>query len=306
MRTRILVPSGIGDGYWVIAKLRGFIEKLNLAEPEIWVDPGPPQRAHDMWKRVPFVRWGGYAEFAPNRPTKVTLNRAYRLPKFAIQRRALGYDFFVSLNGALISGLSLDQAIPGPTNWFEPFTNMEITESKAAEYQFEYGSYVVVGLWDQGFYRRWLECFPETSIVEMLRIVADAGYTVVLMGAPWDKGRIPERIASHDERFESLVGETSFDDLTGLLAGASAVFGFPAGSTLIGPRFGAPTLMLWTSHFRTEMWRNSCPPDPKLYLPMDARGALPGAVAETLLRMAKPVQPATPAATLLEAIREAS
>lgn len=284
---KILVPSGIGDGYWVIVKLKGFIKRAKIKDPEIWVDGGEPRRSHGMWERVPFVRWGGYAPpFPKHRSTQLILNRAYRLPGNAVQRNVLGYDYFVSLNGTLVSGQSLDHGMPDPTNWYEPFSRMEVTDAEATKYAMLYGSYVVVGLWEHGFYRKWLAALPEAQIVEVLRSVADAGHTVVLMGAAWDKGGIAERVASSDERFVNLVAETSFDELTGLLQGASACFGFPSGTTILGPRFRTPTLMLWHHHFRREFWANACPPDRAIYYPMNIVGAKPATLAEALLYMA--------------------
>lgn len=286
---KILVPSGIGDGYWVIAKLKAFIQRTKIKDPEIWVDGGEPRRSHGMWARVPFVRWGGYAPpFPKARSTQVILNRAYKLPGTPAQPRVFGYDYFVSLNGSLVGGRSLDQAMPhDATNWYEPFTKMEVTNAEAAKFQMLYGSYVVVGLWENGFYRNWLNALPEQSIVEILRTVADAGHTVVLMGAAWDRGGIQDRIAASDERFVNLVAETTFDELTGLLQGASACFGFPAGTTLIAPRFRTPTLMLWHHHFRREFWANACPPDRTFYQPVSITGAKPLDIAESLLFMAE-------------------
>lgn len=262
---RILVPPGIGDGYWVLTKLRAFMERHGLIDAEIHVHDSGPRRADGMWRRVPFVRWGGYAALGPMRgATRVILNRAYRQAGVAVQRRVLGFDYFLSLNGSLDHGLSMDRAMPGRTEWFEPLTKMEVTETYANEYRRAHGEYVAVGLWDHGFYRHWTAQFPEPRIVEALRAIADER-TVVIMGAGWDQGGLGDRVAAADERFINLVGATDFDALTGVLSGAAAVFGFPAGNTMLGPRFGAPTLLVWNEHFPRQFWHNACPPDPRIY-----------------------------------------
>jgi hypothetical protein len=36
-RPQILVPSGIGDAYWVLTKLPGFLRANNLGMPDVWV-----------------------------------------------------------------------------------------------------------------------------------------------------------------------------------------------------------------------------------------------------------------------------
>lgn len=283
--TRILVPPGIGDGYWVLVKLRGFMERLRIPTASIHVQDAGPRRSHGMWERVPFVTWGGYAQ-VPTRPAnRIAFQRAYRTAAFPVQRRVCGFDYLISFNGTLDGGRTLDRAMPGQTNWFEPLTKMEVTEDYAQQFRTLHGEYVVAAFWDHGFYRKWLAVYPEQKIVETLRLLADAGRTVVVMGAPWDKGTLTERISSADERFVNLVGETDFDQLTGLLSGASGVFGFPAGNTILGPRFGAPTVMLWTDHFHRTFWREACPPDPALYQPLDAAVVTPAQAANALLAM---------------------
>lgn len=283
--TRILVPPGIGDGYWVLVKLRGFIEAHGIQRPRIFVQDTTPRRSDGLWSRVPFVQFGGYA-LVNRRQHAAALERAYRRPGYAVQRDACGFEYMLSLNGALDHGQSLDEALPGPTNWFEPLSGSDITEQHAAASRARFGKYIVASFWEHGFYRHWLQEFPEASIVQSLGALADAGYTVVIMGAAWDRGAIGDRIAAADPRFQSLVGETDFDGLTGLLAGARAVVGFPAGNTILGPYFRTPTVMLWNRHFPRAFWMNACPPDPSIYHPMDTAAATPELVAQAALGLA--------------------
>lgn len=262
MTTRILVPPGIGDGYWVLVKLRGFLEAQGITEPQVFVhDAGGPKRSGGMWARVPFVNFGGFADIDRKR-FRLELDAAYRQPGHAVQRDVAGFDYLLSFNGALDAGLSLDDALPGPTNWYEPLSAPEVTEAHAAAFRERFGDFVVAAFWEHGFYKHWVKQFPERSIVKALKALANAGQTVVIMGAEWDRGGISERVAATDSRFVSLVGETDFDQLTGLLSGARAVLGFPAGNTLLGPYFRTPTVLLWNAHFPRAFWRNACPPDP--------------------------------------------
>jgi hypothetical protein len=153
--------------------------------------------------------------------------------------------------------------MPGPLNWFEPLTKMDVTEHHAAAYRAQFGDYVAVAIWDHGFYRQWVDGFPESRIIETLQLIADAGLKVVIMGAEWDLN----------------------DQLTGLLTGASGVFGFPAGNTLLGPRFGAPSVVLWKRHFHPNFWKYACPPEPLLYQPLDIERTSPAEAAQTLVSM---------------------
>lgn len=284
-RPKILVPPGIGDGFWVLVKMRAFIEARKLGRPEIWVHDSGPRRAEGMWRRFPLVDWGGYFELPHTTLGRAIQNRAYRTGWHAVQRRVFGFDYFVSMNGALEAGRTLDEAIPGATNWDEPLTGMDVTTRYASMYRDRFGEYVPVALWDKGFYKKWLAAFSEADVLATLRLIADAGKKIVLIGADWDRGNIQERMAAADSRFINFVGETTFDELTGLLAGAAAVFGFPAGNTLIAPRFRAPTTVLWTEHFPKTFWRWSAPPDPRFYQMADATKANPEGLAESVLAL---------------------
>lgn len=283
MRARILVPPGIGDGYWVLVKLRGFLEARGIEHATVYVHDAGPRRSDGMWARVPFIEFGGFAP-VDRKLHAAALERAYRRDGFAVQANVCEFDYLLSLNGALDHGRSLDEALPGPTNWYEPLSQPEVTEGFAAEYRARFGDYVLASFWDHGFYKLWVKDFPERSIVRALATLADAGQTVVIMGAEWDRGSIGERIAAADPRFVSLVGETSFDQLTGLLSGARAVLGFPAGNTLLGPYFRTPTVLLWNRHFPRPFWRNACPPDPRTYQPIET-SQTPAKVADAVLGM---------------------
>lgn len=276
----ILVPPGIGDGYWVFVKLRGFLAAHGITMPHVWIhDTGPSARSAGFWSRVPFVHFAGLGQL----PKKSLYARnAYCLPGTVVQRGAGSWDYFLSFNGTLERGLSLDAALPGvPTNWYEPLTQPSDRQATIDHYRMLYGRYVVCAFWDKGFYQSWLAQFSEEQIVTTLRLLADTGCTPLLIGAGWDRGGICERVAARDSRFVSLVGETSFDQLMALLEGAAGVFGFPAGNTLLGPYLRRPSVLLWHEHFSRAMWRNVCPPDPH-YRALSTQEATPASVVAEL------------------------
>lgn len=281
---RILVPPGIGDGYWVFVKLRAFLEARRITMPEVYVhDAAPAGRSAGFWCRVPFVRFAGSA--ALSKRGQRYANRAYRPPGVAVQHNVEGFNYFLSFNGALEQGNSLDHAMPGTSaSWFEPLTRPAHLDAAVADYRARFGRYVACAFWDHGFYRRWLREFEESRIVAALQLVADAGLTPVLMGASWDHGRIASRLAAADPRFVDLVGGTDFDQLTALLEGAEAVFGFPAGNSLLGPYFRRPTVLLWSEHFTRQMWSHACPPNSP-YRALPTVGTTPDAAIEALLTL---------------------
>lgn len=280
--TRILVPPGIGDGYWVFVKLRGFLEAKGITMPEVWVhDASPASRSAGFWARVPFVRFAG-AGVLPRKDRRVKL--AYTAPGIAVQRNVEKWNYFLSFNGTLEQGRSLDEAMPGPCNWYEPLTRPPDADAQVATYRARFGRYIACTFWEHGTFRQYLSEFNEAQIVVTLRLLADAGCTPVLLGAEWDRNGIASRIAAQDPRFVDLVGATDFDEMTALLEGAAGVFGFPAGNSLLGPYFRRPTVLLWHRHFHQKMWTNACPPDPH-YQALPTQGATPEGSAEAMLNL---------------------
>lgn len=263
---RILVPAGIGDGYWVAAKLRAFLDQRGIVLPQIWAHSAGPNRSGDFWRSLPFVRFMGFAPL----PKGPFATRAFAMPDYPIQTDVPGFDYFVSLNGALEGGRTLDQALPGPTEWVLPRFQSKAEDARVEEFRKQFGPYVAVAFWDQGFYSKWLRQFSLTSIVDSLQQITEAGYRVVVMGAAWDRAGISARIIKADRkgRFASLVGETSYEDLVALVRGSAGVYGFPAGNTLLGAFLGRPTTLIWNAHFRREFWVNVCPPDARHYQPI--------------------------------------
>lgn len=287
---RILVPPGIGDGWWVLIRLRDFMRQNGIDEAQVWIhDGGGPKRAHGMWERCPLVKFMGY-QFIDRKARGVgeKLWRAYNRPGTPIQKRVLGFDYFLSVNGNLDAGCTNEEAMPGVAlNWTEQIHDEAITTELAAKFRTQFDDYVVTCFWDHGYYGEWLQAYSEARIVETLRLIADTGRRVLVMGADWDKGAIGERIASADPRFLSLIGETDFDDLTGLLRGAAGVVGFPAGNTMLGPYFGTPTVLLWNEgkNFPRSFWTATVPPNEQLYRPLPLATATPAGVVDALLSM---------------------
>lgn len=255
---KILVPPGLGDGYWVLAKLRGILDEYGLYLPQVYVHDNGPHRAGHLWDQVPFVRFAGYGSIPLGCPER---RLAYYPPGQVVQRDVHGFDFFISFNGTMDAGQSLNEAVPGPIDWYEPLFIPKSRAPRVEEFRASFDEYVVVSFWDKGFYSGWLKHFTSRDIVKTLRHVADQGRTVVVMGAEWDKNDIGPKIAAADHRFVDLVGGTTYDDMIALVSGASLVFGHPAGNTMMGSYLRRPTALLWGNHFPPAFRHNACPSD---------------------------------------------
>src|SRR5687768_4863988 len=278
---RILVPPGLGDGFWVLVQLESFLKEKGIVLPEIWAHDAGPRRSEEFWQRVPFVRWGGYAPLPLRDPIS---RQAYTQLGYGVQENVHGFDYFLSCNGTLEHGGTVDDAIPGASDWYPPLFRPKAELRYAEGFRQKYGDYVVTGFWDRGMYQKWLLEFSEQKITATLSALADAGKTVIVTGAEWDADRIGDRLCAADAQIVNLIGQTSFDALLGLVAGSAGVLGFPAGSTLLGPLYRKPTVLLWHEHFPPAMWMNCVTPDAN-YLPVYVKGAEPERVASTLLHL---------------------
>lgn len=279
--TSILLPPGIGDGYWVATKLAGFFEREGIHDAVAYVDGMIPRRSEGMWRRVPCVEWGDYTTITQEMRRELIFKRAYYDGKYTVQRGVFGFDYFISLNGALRRGRTIDDGLPGvKTDWYGCIASSTVEDTARERFRL-WDPYVVVAFWDRGNYKYWLKDFPEQQIVQTLDLIKRAGYDVVVMGAEYDRGTIAERIAN---RYVDMLGDTSFDEMMALLSCARGVFGFPAGNTLLGPYHKVPTLLLWNRFFHRGMW-NNCTPPGGTHVAIDTRGARPFLVASQLKRM---------------------
>jgi len=283
LRTRILVPAGIGDAYWVMTKLRGFMREKGIVElPEIVVqDAGGPKRTQPFLRTVPFVHAGGYELL---RTRHNIWKEAYLEDgRTSFEHPFPGIDWFIAYNGVMKYGKSLAQVDPQwPVEWRfkQHVTKASLAFKKECQAG---GPYAIVYLTDGGMYQEWLKAFTPQQIVKTLQLVGRAhGLRMIFIGAEWDKQMTGERLAQYgDAEWVDLVGETTYDQMVGALLGASLVFGYPAGNTILGAVFGVPTVLLWHPYFHVNFWTNTCPPDAP-YVALNVVGLTPRACADAV------------------------
>jgi len=285
--TTILVPPGIGDIYWVLVKLRGFCRAHGIATPEIWIDaPDDKKRSAEFVERVPFVRFGSYHDASGMSPAEAAQPMAgWKRRKSRVNpvreeaylcdgRHAFpdfeGFDWFLSFNGSINAGRSLDEIEPGwPTRSFATTGNgdqMPLDQHGyyGAALRDWIGAYIAAAFFDHGFYRRWLMQMPADAIYRMLfRICDETSCRVVLTGAAWDHSAVNRALLDMDDgRLVSLIGETTLEEYFGALRAARGCIGFPAGNTMMGAVFGVPTVLIWHDFFPAAMHVNALPKVP--------------------------------------------
>ncbi len=273
-RASILVPAGIGDAYWVLTKLPGFLRQHNLNPiADVWVqDQGGPKRTLPFLESVATVHGAGYRE-TKDRQFRPLWNEAYMRNGRTIYPSVCGVDYFIAYNGILRHGRSLTDTDPSFGVEWRP--KMHVSK-RAQEFKRSLqagGPYVVAYFVSSGMYSHWLREFPPAMIAETLRNLREKlGLRVVFLGAEWDTKSVGMQLAAMEPASASwvnLIGETSYEDMVGVLRGASAIVGWPSGATLLGPVFNVPTVLMWNQYFKAKGFWHYCAPPDAPYTPLD-------------------------------------
>lgn len=279
---RILVPPGIGDAYWVMVKLRGFLKERGIDMPEVLVhQDGGPLRTQAFIESVPFVRAAGYHRI----PTDMrrVVHEAYRTDGRTVFTEVPGVDYYISYNGVLGAGRSLVDVDPTfPCEWHLPLR----ISPRSYEFQRQLGTepYVVAYFPDGGFFRAWWTDFGPARTQETLEVISKRlGVRIIHIGADWDVGSIGYSIAESNKGigWENWIGKTSYHDMVGVLLGARAVVGYPSGATILPTVWNVPTAMFWNKYFKPAFWRNIIAPDAP-YAMIDTHGLTVEMAARTV------------------------
>ncbi len=268
-RTSILVPSGIGDVYWVMTKLESYIKKHNLGIPEVFIQSvqGKKQRSFDYLQKFPFLKAGGYRETGSNKFPE--FQEGYLKNGRNIFENVHGCDLFMTYNGTMRFSRKLEETLPEyGVNWY-PKMFRPLSQIKAGEnYKKEHGKFVVAYFVDHGMYKGWLAQFSKEDIFQSMKsLVHRTNYKVILIGANWDVGGIHTSLmrmaieSGLEDHFIDLVGMTTLDDLLALLENCELVYGFPSGASLLGAYYKKQTVLLWSDYFQEGFHKFSCPSD---------------------------------------------
>lgn len=282
-RPQILVPPGIGDAYWSLTKLPGFLRARGLGLPDVWVqDSGGPRRTEPFLQNIPFIHAAGYKKLSDRDPI---FREAYMQNGRTVFPDVAGTEHFIAYNGVLRFGRSLEEVDPEFGCEWRPKIHVSKAARKLADDLAGLGPYVLTYYAEAGMYRQWLADFSASQIVDALRLIEKAlGLRIVFMGAKWDMGQVGNDIAKANPDWTNLIGATTFDQMHGAILGATAVVGFPAGNTMLATVLNKPSVLLWNRYFKREFWKNSCPPDSP-YTALDTQGLQPTDVLRALQQL---------------------
>lgn len=292
-RKRILVPPGMGDSFWCMTKIQSLMEREGIGVPEIQIASNRPDRNRSLefLQKFPFGHCTGYYQALGNANSNPIWREAYFENSDGVFEDVLGYDWFLSANGAFRFDKSLDEIMPKwKTNWYPPM--FVSTEERDIQNEFaKAGPYIVVFITSAGPYSRWIKEYPVASIASDLKDLHAQGLRVVLTGAHWDC-EDPAYVILRDlvsEFAEDLIGRTTMDEFLAVLRGCTGTYGFCGGNTIFSTVLKKPTIILWNDYYNTKFHTASCPPDSlnNWYKPINTRDARRINPAQMLLKLIK-------------------
>lgn len=275
-RTKILVPPGIGDIYWVLIKLQSFLEQNNLGIPDIYVASrkdayySAHNRGFPFLEMFPFVNasWVNIENNAclqeigkPIIPLKFWVE-VFEQTGRTIISDILGCDYFMAYNGHINNGQTLEETDPHlQCNWFPPMFR-SLKQKKYEEYAKKlYGKYMLCHFKFYGTYQSWLKYIPVDAVIDCINKVSESlQLTPIMTGSFYDNEDVLIQKAIENTNCINLIGKTSLNELFGLIKGSEFILGYPSGITMIAPVLGKKTLIYWSDLYPKGTSWNVVPP----------------------------------------------
>jgi hypothetical protein len=281
--TRILVPPGIGDLYWVLTKLPSFMRRENIINPELTVVCTPDDRWKGHTRSIPYLKrfsWlqVGNPSSIPNDPDLYdSYVEAYSYCGRTIWPNFQGYDYFIAYNGYLNGGSSLEAADPDlECNWYPEMTYSAEEDKYRLLCEKKYGKFVALYFPMFGTFEYHLKEFRISKLITSLRLfLEDSKLRPVFVGSKIDL-EVNKWLSSTISAFPdavNLVGELTLDQTLGCIKAADFVLGYHSGLTNLAVMFKKKTLLLWNSTLPASIAMNCFPPDTRgtTYKPLFCR-----------------------------------
>ena len=269
-RPSIIVPPGIGDSYWSIAKIPAFLKARKLPIPDVSVVCPRSKRHNGHQRALPFIemfpflnaQWEVLEGKEPE--NRAIWQEAYAEEGRTIFENVLEHDYFISYNGHLRVGKELDDIDPSlKTEWF-PRMFVSLEQEQYKEWmQKKYSRYAVFYFIFQGTYKYWTAQFPISSVAESIKKICEQGDLMpVFVGGKWDEEDqdLQQLLKKIRMPVVNLVGKTSLQQLFGLLRGAEVVVGYPSGLTIMSAVLRQKTFVIWNDYYHRDFFWRAMPP----------------------------------------------
>ena len=226
-RIRIGTPSGVGDVYWVLGKLRSLREQHKIKHVTLCVQKSHAPRAMDWSKMVDFV----------DATEEFTFTKNKEIDQRGWTRQIRGVDIVLWPNAMIDKGFHLSKWLPGYDLDMEfPIATAPVKDPG-----------IVVYASSEGVNKAW---FPMRGPVFWSRVLKHVhhltGRPATLIGAGWDQdfaNRIP------DAPCIDLIGKTPLPEVTGIIRNATCVIGIISGMTILANHFRTPCVAIYPDKF---------------------------------------------------------
>ena len=249
--TRILVPPGIGDIYWVTVKLASFIKKEGLDAPELTVvsyhdSLNSHLRGIPFLEMFPWISIGDpqCVENADN--LKHIWNEAYSGPGRSIFPDIMGYDYLMAYNGCINSGGYIETADEYDCEWI-PRLILPPAITSAYDSKFMLCFFPFIGT-----YQAHEKDFPVPLIADTInQFTKSTGFLPVFIGGVTEQLMDTKRLEllALVPNAVDLVGRTPLNEVFGLMQGCQMLFGYHSGIPNIGTALGKKSVLLWDDRF---------------------------------------------------------
>lgn len=224
MDLRIAVPSGVGDVYWVLAKLQALRAKYQPSSVRLCVQKTKLTRAVEWQHMVSFVDQTVELHFRPDRHA-LGLGLGGRIP---------GAHLVAWPNAVIDRGGHLDEWLPelGPADFSFPVATTPPAGPVGA----------VVYVSSSGVNERWCPNLGPDYWAELIDALGEVtGAPPVIVGREWDRefGDRVRRAGAVD-----LIGKTNLREVAGLIQNARVVVGVICGMTILANHFRTPCVAL--------------------------------------------------------------
>jgi len=291
-KARLLLPAGVGDLYWTIVKFQAFCKRHGITDPYVSTITGPEQfkgallRSGEFLDMVPFIKIDEQAQTFIN-PLPPWLRSIY-LSMWHGHRTSyhdfLGFDYLLVYNSAINSGKCLEKVDDLECNWYFPLNvsdEQTLFKDQCVE---KYGKYAVYlwsfcgGGYSEDFHVKQFSIDKLTESIK--RFTQQTKLTPVFVGGwydmQWPNQYLNTMIPTIPDSV-NLVGQTTLDQLFGVIKGAEIVIGCHCGPMVMSGVFHKKTVMMWAKsypHFDPMSPWVVCPPDTRdtTYRPVFTNG----------------------------------
>lgn len=224
---RIAIPSGVGDTYWVLSKLKDWREKNGVNHLTLAVQKSSLTRALEWQKMVSFVDAIYELRFRPDYEALHTGYSFGRIP---------GADYCFWPNAVVDRGRPLSEWLPNYALDLDFDVKYDEPPSERASRSVIYAS-------SEGIHSAW---FPQLTPAFWGELIELLGDDAALIGKEWD-GSFRAKFSTGNAL--DLLGKTSLMEVTGVLKRARVVVGVISGMTILANHWMTPCVAFCPNQF---------------------------------------------------------